>query len=247
MRNLIFTECNGWYSEYRPLFEFFAKKAYPDTDVLVNELPYYDDCHFYAACHRLFVQPTGSDTWDEVYITDVDMLLLPGENLFHYHRAKMKETGLCYNNTGRLNEPMARERITGLHYATRSWYRKTYTERLFALESLEKRRIGKRLFDDEVSMKTIIEKSNLALPPMQPRRLLHFGIHLGTLRAYRHTSRQTINTQCSMRVTPERARNFLDVIADKEFGDLVYNIKNSTILWQLKTLHSFCMRRVKEL
>lgn len=34
MRKLIYTACNGWYTEYKPLFEFFARAAYPEARIV---------------------------------------------------------------------------------------------------------------------------------------------------------------------------------------------------------------------
>lgn len=253
-RRLIYTECNGWYSEYRSVFQHFASRAYPDAYVYVvdhgdNELP----CEYYSACSRLLMDRSSNDlgdnlfaSYDSVYVTDIDMLLLPGEDLFSYHESMIKKTDLPYNNTRRYGEPFAETRLTGLHYATRGWYEQTTLARAKYNTKLQCGEIGNDRFDDEKILFNVVKESGLGLPPMQPRVRLHFGIHLGTLRAYRYKSRETLNSQLKMRISPVQARAYLDACREPAFGKVIDSGRHDMVAWQLKTLHSFCMRRAKE-
>lgn len=251
LKKLIFTECNGWYSQYRPVFEYFARRAYPDSEVFVldygeKELP----CEYFCACDRLIIDAGDAamgelNDFDRVYITDIDMLLLPGENLFSYHESVLKKTDLPYNNTMRRGEPFADQRLTGLHYATTEWYLRTYEARKNYRNGLCSGGFGNDRFDDEKILFNVVKESGLGFPPMQPRVRLHFGIHLGTLRAYRYKSRETMNSQLKMRIGPAQAEMYLKACRDPEFGDVLDKVTHDMVLWQLKTLHSFCMRRAK--
>ena len=241
---LIITAANYWYTEYQNLWEYCIKKAYPEYDSHCYIAPQ-TSAPFYAACYRLLIDP---GKYKYVYMTDIDMMILREErSLLEFHLNEMKDTGLCYSNTMRRGEPEAKERLTGLHFATREWYDKTCETRKKYLHMLNNGEIGNNRFDDEKMLMQICKNADLGLPGQRGQMVIrHHGIHLGTLRAYQNHSRNTMETQLLMRVSKKQAIQWLEFYKDSEFLKIIKNIKERQIRIQLDRLYSFCRRKENE-
>jgi len=241
MKSAIVAYASGWYRAYVPLFEFFAEKSYPGVDIEVRVLhpvrvPYE------AACMRFL------DGWsyDEVYVTDIDMMLHPG--LFEAHRAWVKEYNGCYSNSLRgKNEPNGLQRMTGLHYATQEWYCETMSQRFFYRERIRRRHFGFARFCDETMLRDICLTAGLPLfPRRKPLSYWHFGVHLGTLRCYESHTRQTKNTQLDLRISPRRAQWWVEnTEGSKQYEKIRHHLRVSCprIFAQLEYFDAYARRR----
>lgn len=247
MKNLtIYTAASGDYVNYLPLWEYAAKKAYPNCVV------YYDifanpRTKYYAACYRLLTEIHGTEF---VYITDADIILLKeNPTLYDFHTIQMKEDDLCYSNSPRTKEYVGEKRLTGLHFCNHEWYDKTREARLKYLLMLESCEIGNDRFHDELTLMKIAKESGLKIPPARkPLTARHHGIHIGTLRAYRNHSRGIRNQQLRMRISPQQAMRYLKYYDDPKFQSALQKAckASKTIKWELETLYAFCRRTEKE-
>jgi hypothetical protein len=222
---------------YAPYFELCAKRAYPDAVVRVDILDNVP-CLYYAACYRLLNEVPG----DYVYITDVDMLLMPG--LFDYHTNMMAETGLPYSNCQRKNETMGADRMTGLHFCTPEWYRVTAESRRKYMANLNRGEIGGGRFDDELTLMRVVRESGLGLPPRRRLINLHFGVHIGTVRAYKHHTRETMRHQLNMRVSTSVAQEMCVIMDSPEWRDI--KCDNRTVRDEMRMLEVYCRGRAKQ-
>lgn len=242
----IFTKVSGWYRNYAPLFKFCAEASYPEATVIVQEqVEPYDPPKYAAACSRLLEEPKTDTPY--VYVTDVDMMLHPG--LFEAHTEWMRENSMCYSNSPRgAGEPRGYERMTGLHFCSREWYRSTEDRRQFYERELFAGRIGNSRFDDELMLMNICRESFVGLPRAvrYPLPYWHFGIHMGTLRCYENHTRQSKNTQLSLRIDKQRASWWLSVCEQREFKKILTAIHDQRIQEQYRFLEGFCRRRMSE-
>lgn len=238
----IFTCVSGWYRDYAPLFEFCARKSYPDAKIVVDHIenpvvPYE------AAFKRLLVNPGG----EYVYVTDIDMMLHPG--LVEPHLKWMKEHDSCYSNSCRgKGEPQGPQRMTGLHFCNQEWYARTLSERSVCQRNILSGRIGTKRFQDELSLYSICSKSGLRLfAKRENLPFWHFGIHMGTLRCYETHTRQRKNTALDARISPERARWWVEITEDPEWMYLVSGASHMSkrIKEQYEFLYAYARRRAK--
>lgn len=236
----IYTTASGEYVHYAPYFEYCARRAYPKANVRVDILDNIP-CPYYAACYRLLNEVPGQ----HVYITDVDMMLLNPPDMYEFHTDMMSKTGLPYSNSPRRKEFRGAERLTGLHFCTSEWYSKTASVRRWYMEQLNRGEIGKGRFDDELMLMSMAKEVGLAIPPGQRLINLHFGIHLGTIRAYRHKSRETLRHQLNMRITPQRAREWCNVMDSNGFG-AVPKPTDRKIREEFSILEAYCRQRARQ-
>lgn len=237
----IFTIASGWYRDYVDLFRWCAEKSYPKARVVVRELrepvvPYE------AACRRLLEYPGG----EYVYVTDVDMMLMPG--LMGPHLRWMSDNDVCYSNTIRgLGEPFGCSRMTGLHFCRQEWYEKTKEWREFYVGEISRRKWGKSRFQDEFMLFDICRSSGLKVFSVRkPLVDWHFGIHMGTLRCHEKATRQGKNTQLDLRISPKTAQWWCDVSNDKDFQNVLKQVDEPRIQQQYDFLHSYARRRAKQ-
>ena len=235
----IYTAASGHYTHYAPYFELCAKRAYPTVDVRVDILDNVP-CLYYAACYRFLNEVPG----DYVYITDVDMVLMPMPDLFAYHVGMMTVTGLPYSNCQRKNEPMGPDRLTGLHFCTPEWYQATVESRRVYMAKLNRGEVGKGRFDDELTLMRVVRESGLGIPPRRRLINLHFGVHIGTIRAYKSKTRETMRHQLNMRVSPALAQEMCVIMDSPEWRDI--KCDNRTVREEMRTLEVYCRGRARQ-
>jgi len=240
MKILIYTAANGHYVDYSQIWEYCIRYSYPDYDckcevlTLSSKQPTY-----YSACYRLITRP--SNDYDYIYVTDVDMLILPEEpSLSEFHIAEMEAEKLCYSNTPRKKEVMGPRRLTGLHFASQEWYDKTQEQRDYYLHAISGGLIGHGRFDDELMLMKICTESHLPIPGRKHLISRHHGIHLGTIRAYINHSRQQMRRQLLMRINRHQAAQWVEIADQPEFKIIVRNMGNKTIRDELTILYAFC-------
>ncbi len=242
---LIYTAASGHYQDYSQLWAYSASKAYPEYAVeceLISESELMPP--HYASCFRLLI---GHDEYKYVYVTDVDMMILcEPVPILEFHKLQMEIDKLSYSNSPRTTEPQGSQRMTGLHFATKLWYVRTAEARRKYMHMINNGELGRHKFDDELILMKVCKESGLGIPKARPLVRRHFGIHLGTIRAYsykRH-SRNTLAQQLKMRITIDQAKQWLSYYDDPEFLAIVQHVskRNRIIKLELQKLYSFCKR-----
>jgi len=237
VKSAIFTAVSGAYIYYAPLFRFCSELSYPGVDVVIHTL---DDSPtpFFAAVCRLLYEVDG---YDEVYVTDADMIHLPTIDLFRYHRERMEATGLCYSNSPRGHEHRGAERLTGLHFCTKEWYKRTKKSRTALMEKALRGEIGGSRFDDELALMQVAVESGVGIPPRERLIGRHMGAHLGTIRCYLSHGIREVESQLRVRVTVEQAEAWNDIVDMPKFREMVRGVceKSPMIAEQLEVLERF--------
>jgi hypothetical protein len=170
------------------------------------EVDYTEETKHYAACMRLLSDPPAGHRF--YYVTDIDMMILPEKpTLMEFHIGEMAKTGWCYSNSIRgFKEQRGIERMTGLHFFAREWLDVTAKERMKAMEDIRVRGAADSRIADEIILKRVCEKSGLQTARMPGGLFIrHHGIHLGTLRAYRHQPKAMLNEALRSRISVEQA------------------------------------------
>jgi hypothetical protein len=223
---LITTWAVGRYKVYSELFQFAIKKAYPEYDVHVFE----DDTTFpkyYGACVRFLSYSKEFDYYKYVYITDIDMMIVREPvSILDFHTNEINETGLCYSNTPRGTEERGFDRLTGLHFVNQEWWGATHEARYDYLRKLEMGLIGDVAIHDELMLMNIVKESGLPVAP--PKRDLicrHHGLHLGTVRAHKHETLQKLRRDVFIRVSVQRAKEWMKVVETPEYRSIMQDIK----------------------
>lgn len=239
---LIFTTAAGRYRVYADLFRFCCRRAYPQYDVEILDIPSNQyRTPYYSACARFLIAPMEERKY--VYITDIDMMICPETpSLLDFHLREIEKTGLCYSNVPRWKEPMGENRMTGLHFVTKEWWGKTYDARAFEQVRLMRGEIGSLKCEDELMLMRIIKASGLPLTERGHLVSRHHGIHLGTLRDQRDKTLQQRRNAIKSRVNVEKASYWLDLIDTVEYRDIFREIIKQDLqaVWELKELEKFC-------
>jgi hypothetical protein len=240
MKRLIYTAAQGWYRSFAPLFKWCCNHAYPEADVQVEIISGIRP-PFYAACARFLQAP--SQEYDEVYVGDIDMFHMPqSPGLFEYHEERMRKTGLCYSNTPRsAKEPCGPDRMTGLHFATQEWYARTSVARVSALRRLNDGDLGNDRLEDELMLMQICKDSGLQIPPREKLLPRHFGIHGGTVRCYENHTRSTRESQLRMRISPEMATAWNEMVDMPGFQEAAIEscVMSKRVGFQLEQIEQF--------
>jgi hypothetical protein len=235
---LIYAVVEGRYKNYADLFKFCCKRAYSQYDVQVEEIK--TPLPNGAACWRFCTTIPG---YQYVYITDIDMMICPEKpTLLEYHLKEIAETGLCYSNTPRWKEPMAENRMTGLHFVTSQWWGVTERERFFNAENVMHGKIGNLKCDDELMLMRIIKGSGLPVAARRPLVQRHHGIHLGVLRDYKKETLQRLRNAVMWRVGVEKAVYWLGLIKEPGYQEIYKKLAHtdSQIIQELKLLEKYC-------
>ncbi len=223
---LITTWAVGRYKVYSDLFKFAINKAYPEYDVHVFESDVQEP-KYYGACVRFLADDEMFADYKYVYITDIDMMIVREPvSILDFHTAEINETGLCYSNSPRGMEERGFDRLTGLHFVTRDWWDKTKDARRKYMLMLNSCRIGEIAIHDELMLMDIVKESGLQVAP--PKRDLicrHHGLHLGTVRAHKHETLQKLRRDVFIRVSVQRAKEWLKVVETPEYRSIMQDIK----------------------
>jgi hypothetical protein len=223
---LITTWAVGRYKVYRELFEFAIKQAYPEYDVHVFESGIASP-KYYGACIRFLLNPDVFRDYRYVYITDIDMMIVREPvSILDFHLSELSETGLCYSNTPRGMEERGFDRLTGLHFVTQYWFEKTKDARSNFLKKLCDNEIGEVAIHDELMLMDIVKESGLPVaPPKKDLICRHHGLHLGTVRAHKHETLQKLRRDVFIRVSVQRAKEWLKVVETPEYRSIIQDIK----------------------
>lgn len=246
---LITTFAVGRYQVYAELFRYAIKKAYPEYDVYVIESDIKQP-KYYGACARFLTEEPVFHEYDYVYITDIDMMIVREPiTILEFHTKEMEETGLCYSNTPRGMEERGFDRLTGLHFVGRDWWNKTRTARYHYTQELLSGKIGDIAIDDEIMLMNIVSDSDIGMVPAR-RDLIcrHHGLHLGTVRAHKNETLQKLRRDVFIRVSPQRARGWMEVVETNQYTYIMRDIKqrDKQAHEELVLMEKFARQRSKE-
>ncbi len=265
---LISTTVDEKYQYYIPLFVLCLSQNYPDYDIKLfthgkicsevkEALKIAGDCelvpgvfdgwkkHKYSPISwRFLVPPEHYEGYDYVYITDIDMMIIKERvSLKRFHLNEMEKTGLCYSNSLRNRKHWkGRKSLTGLHFAKKSWFRKTEKARKHYAKLVKSGTRGrKREYDGSLLFK-MAKKSGLR-PPRKYRLVRrHHGIHLGGNYRLFHSK-----YKIAKRIDARKVKHWLKLTKTEEYERIYKLISvDKAIKKQLKWLGVHCKRMVKK-
>lgn len=203
MTNLcITTVVDKRYMEYAPLFCYCCAEVYPAFKVRIilrDPCPYdlpgastascfrdFPDHPYLPIALRFVVPPEYYQEFDFVYVTDIDMMIMPERvSLDTFHMGEMVSTGLSYSNSLRnVHHYAGFQSLTGLHFASRNWYKATEKRRQFYYDNLKAGLLGLYREYDGVMLYRMAADSGLGLPKKFKLKKRHHGIHLGNFRLF---------------------------------------------------------------
>lgn len=244
---VISTNYDEKYAPYIPFWRYCIYKAYPEYSVhayksfnpaidrlLIDPIPSHFDCELKTVYHEYH------------YITDCDMMILQEPvSILDFHKKEMIEEGLCYSNSVRSNsEEQGESRVTGLHFVSMDWFKKTAEARGRYLYLTRKGNFQNRI-DDELVLYKVIKESGLKLPSKKNLIDRHHGIHLGTIRANPNANTHEIFEQLRLRVTPEMAIKWQELVSCQDWEDMIKQapewLKN-----EMDIINKFTIKRAKQ-
>lgn len=234
------------YEDYLPLFLYCAMKAYPDYEVRIfrrGQTPFegFPEYPYNTIALRFVVPKEYYHGMDWVYVTDIDMMIMPEPVALHgFHLNEMHETGLCYSNSLRNKHHYAGcQSLTGLHFADMQWFEWTETQRMFYYGVLKNGVVGTYREYDGVMLYRMADKSRVGLPGKYKLYKRHHGIHLGSFRLYKNDPKR--EEKLYQRITRDYARKWLKYYTDPNFKKLIEQAnENPTIRQQLAELYNVC-------
>jgi len=263
---LITTVVDQNYQSYIPLFIYTLKTSYPDYHVKIFthgqfnqqvksalELVKFDyelvpglfdkyvKYKYSPISWRFVVPPEHYKEYDYVYITDIDMMILPEKiPLLNFHLNEMGETGLCYSNSKRIAKHWEGHRsLTGLHFASQEWFTRTEKARKKYDELLKTGSVGeKREFDGHM-LYLMAKESGLKTPEKVPLTERHHGVHLGNFRlfhSYKKLNKRMGATRCSQWMKIRKTETFEKIY---RFVSTDPNVRS-----QIEQLDAHCKRRL---
>lgn len=241
------------YMAYAPLFCYCAKKVYPSYRVLLvlrDECPYdlgdvatvrhFEDFPRYpymSIALRFLVPPAIYKDFNHVYVTDIDMMIMPERvSIDEFHMAEMVATGLPYSNSLRnVYHYAGYKSLSGLHFASRQWFRDTEKIRQFYYDHHRLGLLGLYREWDGVMLYRMARKSGLGIPKKFKLKKRHHGIHLGNFRLF------DTKTQWADRIPLEYRSQWIQWMNDPKFRDMVElsRSKNAMLDNQLLLLDDF--------
>lgn len=226
---LITTVAEGRYINYAEMWELALSKAYPEYDYEIEPMCLKDGCpKYFGACMRYIgVASKNKVVYKYTYITDIDMMIVREKpTLLDFHLKEIQESGLCYSNSPRGSERDGPNRLTGLHFVTEDWWDKTCDVRLKYYRMLLNKEIGEGQIDDELMLMRIVKESGLEVAkPVVNLMERHHGLHLGTVRAHKTESLQSLRRAVSIRVNKDKATKWQEVVACPEYSKILGKIQ----------------------
>ena len=254
------------YASYIPLFIYTLKTSYPEYHVklfihgnlsqhvknalalikydykLVPDLfNKYVKYKFSPIAWRFIIDPKHYKGYDYVYITDIDMMILPEKiSLLNFHLNEMGETGLCYSNSKRNKKHIDGHRsLTGLHFASQEWFRKTEKARQKYEELIRTGALGKEREEDGRILYNMCKESGLKTPEKRPLVMRHHGVHMGNWRLFH--SYKKLNKRMGI----EKCRAWLKIRETKTFNNIYRFVSTNPMLReQMEEIDKHCKRRL---
>lgn len=261
MKTVITTMTDNRYAYYAELFRWCCKKSYPEYDVVVlnkeNHFPGYPDNGYTTNALRFLTGYEPYEGYDNVYITDIDMMILPEIPRLHdFHLREMKNR--CYSNSLR-NKHHTFEldgqtwdglhSMTGLHFCNREWFERTNRSAAKYREFLKTNIVG-RGFDGRI-LYLMAKENGLGLPAKYKQIKRHHGIHIGTFRLYdpqnpaiNELERKNNPVRHGMasirkRIGIRKCEIWRRYMRDPKYAEIVSRIKSEEVLTMVKSLEAF--------
>ena len=254
------------YANYIPLFIYTLKTSYPeyhiklftygkfnqqvknaldlikfDYKIVPGLFNKYAKYKYSPISWRFIIPPEHYKEYDYVYITDIDMMILPEKiSLLNFHLNEMSETGLCYSNSKRNAKHWEGHRsLTGLHFVSQEWFEKTEKARKKYDELLKMGGIGeKREFDGHM-LYLMAKESGLKTPEKMPLTGRHHGVHLGNWRLF-HSYKKL-----NKRVGVSKCSQWKKIRNTEEFEKIYRFVSGNPMLRnQIEQLDAHCKRRL---
>ena len=213
MKLCVSTVVDSRYQNYIPIFLYAMNQSYPEYHIKIfthgilkspvltalHYLKYdnyeiheglFDSFHYskYAPISwRFVVPPSCYEGYDNVYITDIDMMIMPEKvDFLYYHLNEMGETGLCYSNSLRNSKHWkGTESFTGLHFASKEWFERTEKARQKYEIKLRLGRVGEKREYDGHMLYLMAKESGLEICKKLKLAERHHGVHLGNFRLFK--------------------------------------------------------------
>lgn len=214
------------YQCYVPLFVWCVHHVYPSYEVKIfsreKDFPDFPKLRYNTIALRFVVPPQHYENYDYVYVTDIDMFLMPERtSIDQFHLGEMVGTGLCYSNSLRnVHHYAGFQSLSGLHFASREWLLRTESVRANYYDLLKKGLVGLYREYDGVMLYRMAEKSGLGLPQKYKLKKRHHGIHLGNFRLFDKKE------AWSDRIPMEWRYQWKQWMSEPEFAELVRVCKN---------------------
>jgi hypothetical protein len=113
-----------------------------------------------------------------------------------------------------------------LHFVRKDWWEKTFNARAHQYHLLTTGQIGYSPIDDELMLMNIVKESGLPVASGKYNLIeRHHGLHLGTVRAHKKESLQTLRRAVSIRVNQDKAAKWQAVVACPEYSKLLHKLQ----------------------
>jgi hypothetical protein len=269
MKLCISTVVDSKYANYIPLFCYAITQSYPEyyiqlfthgvlqshvltglnflnnNQIIVTEGQFDGwkmKTGFEPISWRFLIDPKHYKLFDYVYITDIDMMIMPEKvELLHMHLNEMGETGLCYSNSLRNKKHWrGEESFTGLHFASKDWFKFTEPLRQHFAKLVKNGTMGgKREFDGYL-LYMMTKRSGLEVCKKTKLANRHHGVHLGNFRLFKTM------TKLRKRMNVEKCLKWQEWQRDQLFRRLCKAAsKDETIKEQLNRMDEHCKKVIK--
>ena len=254
------------YANYIPLFIYTLKTSYPeyhiklftygkfnqqvknaldlikfDYKIVPGLFNKYAKYKYSPISWRFIIPPEHYKEYDYVYITDIDMMILPEKiSLLNFHLNEMGETGLCYSNSKRNRKHIDGHRsLTGLHFVSQEWFTRTEKARKKYDKLLRQGNLGEQREEDGRILYNMCKESGLNTSEKAPLTCRHHGIHLGNFRLF-HSYKKL-----NKRMGPTRCEQWKKIRETQTFEKIYRFVSNDpTVRQQIEQLDSHCKRRL---
>lgn len=265
-RLCVSTVVDANYSSYLPLFIYTLKTSYSDYYIKIfthgrfsqqvtnalNLIKFdyelvpdlfnsYVKYKFSPISWRFIIPPEHYKNFDYVYITDIDMMILPEKiSLLNFHLNEMGETGLCYSNSKRNKKHIDGHRsLTGLHFVSQEWFVKTEKARQRYDELLRTGSIGEAREEDGRILYNMCKESGLKTPKKTPLVARHHGYHLANARLF-HSYKKL-----NKRANKEHLKKWVEIRNSETFEQIYRFVSTDPkVRNQIEQLDSHCKRRL---
>lgn len=251
------------YIAYLPLFVYCANKVYPDYHIrlfLRDPCPYnlkawklncetvplfenFPRYKYASIALRFVIDRSYYSDFDYVYITDIDMMIMrENKDIETFHCLEMQQTGLCYSNSLRnASHYEGSQSLTGLHFASKEWFKRTNDIVDDYRKYMEAGLIGLYREFDGVMLYRIAQRSGLGLPGKYKLASRHHGVHLANFRLFPNDK-----LKLETRISNDFKMQWVNNMSNKIFQDIITVCKedNEELKKQLSMLDGFILGRM---
>lgn len=242
----ITTVIDGQYMDWKPLFEFCLKRAYPEYDYQIfwrGRGPFkgFPKMKYNTIAMRFVIPKEEFKGYDYVYITDIDMMIMREKpSLVDFHLDEMKQTRMCYSNSLRNPGHYAGNRsLTGLHFCAYEWFEKVEKLQRYYFDLLKRGLVGLYREYDGVMLYRMALNAGLGIPGKYPLTDRHHGIHMGNFRLFKSFKK------FKNRIPKEFAQSWVNYRRAADFKMMYNKARENSVCQQLLDgLEKYCYKVV---